>query len=101
MKIPHLIRSGSFRPQIRDKVESLNGSDVIEIQLQPEGGYSGVIEIEIQDPQESHLEAAVNLTDASRFPARIRAACTELRDQGFIGKFRISHDDGLLTIQRI
>lgn len=101
MKIPHLTRNGSFRPQMRDSVTTLTDCDSVKISLSPTGGYKGAINVTIGNRKEAEFEAAVELSDSSRFPARIRAACTELRDQECTGPSRITHDDGILTISRV
>jgi len=101
MKIPHLTREGTFRPQMRTQLAALSDCDFVTTSLSPSGGYKGAIDVTIGPRAENEFEAAVELSDSSRFPARIRAACTELRDQGCTGPFRITHDDGILTISRL
>ena len=101
MKIPHLTRDGTFRPQIRTPIAALSDCNVVQISLSPTGGYKGSIQVRIGPRAEAEFEAVVELPDPSRFPARIRAACTELRDQGYTGPFRITHDDGMVTISRL
>jgi len=98
MKIPHLTRDGSFRPQMREAITRLKEFKFIEITLSPQGGYKGEIEVIIGSRNEAEFEATIDLSDWTRFPARIRAAATELRDQGFTGSFRVSHDAGSLKI---
>ena len=99
MKIPHLKQDGKFRPQIRGQLESLRSADRVSIELHESGGYDDCIEVTIGDVADEEFEAAVQLSDPTRFPARIRAAATELRDQGFIGTYKITHSDGLLLIE--
>jgi hypothetical protein len=101
MKIPHLTRDGSFRPQLRAAIATLTDSDAIQVTLSTGGGYNGSIQVRIGPRAEAEFEAAVELADPSRFPARIRAACTELRDQGCSGTFQVTHEDGILTISRL
>lgn len=100
MKIPHLTRNGNFRPQMREALTRLKECALVEIPLSPQGGYKGEIEVIIESRKEAEFEASVDLSDPTRFPARIRAAATELRDQGFTGSFRITHEDGVLKIGR-
>lgn len=100
MKIPHLKRDGSFRPQIRKCISELEASDIAQIALSTAGGYKGNVTVEIGNIDEVSFEASLELSDWTRFPARIRAAATELRDQGFIGTFKIYHDEGILLIER-
>ena len=101
MKIPHLTRNGTFRPQMRTQLAALSDCDFVQISLSPTGGYKGAMDVTIGKRSEDEFEAEVELSDPSRFPARIRAACTELRDQGYTGSFRITNDDGILTISRV
>ena len=86
---------------MRVAMEALHSSDVIRISLKPPGGYDGSIRITVGAPGEDEFDAEVNLSNWTRFPARIRAAATELRDRGFQGTFRISHNQGELRIERI
>jgi hypothetical protein len=100
MKIPHLKRDGTFRPQIREAIQNLKASPVVHVSLYPAGGYNGAVTITISNRHEREFHIGREISDSTRFPARIRAAATELRDQGFRGRFRISHDDGALQIER-
>jgi hypothetical protein len=98
MKIPHLVRDGSFRPLIRKALEDSHRRLPLTVPLRKEDGYPGNILISILSRDEKEFEAEVDLSDWSRFPARIRATATELRDQGFVGRFRIIHNNGVLII---
>ena len=82
-------------------IGGLRSSGSVRIPLTPAGGYKGNVQVEIGSRNEDEFEADLELTDTTRFPARIRAAATELRDQGLKGTFRISHDDGVLEIRRL
>jgi hypothetical protein len=62
--------------------------------------YGGAIEITIANAGHDHFNANINLRDTTRFPARIRAIATELRNQGFVGRFLITHHDGEVAIAR-
>jgi hypothetical protein len=99
MKVPHLKRDGSFRPQIRKELEKLKTSDVVRIPFHAAGGYKGDVRVRIRSRKEDEFEVSLDLSDWTRFPARIRAAATEMRDQGFKGAFQIRHDDGVLEIK--
>ena len=101
MKIPHLTRNGSFRPQMREAIADLKDCDSVQVSLAPAGGYKGDLILRIESSNEKEFEANRELSDWTRFPARIRATATELRDQGFTGSFRITHDSGILTISRV
>lgn len=63
-----------------------------------EGGYPGKIRVGIQPGRPDDFEADWERNDPTRFPQRIRAAATWLRNHGHFGSFVIAHDDGLLTI---
>jgi hypothetical protein len=99
MKVPHLKRIGKFRPQIREQIERLKSSGSVYITLRPAGGYKGDVLVKIGNPKEEEFDASLDLSDWTRFPARIRASATELRDQGLMGAFQISHDNGALKIK--
>ncbi|HOX02132.1 MAG TPA: hypothetical protein P5555_07225, partial [Candidatus Paceibacterota bacterium] len=62
------------------------------------GGYSGFIRVKIEERQAREFEGDWESKDWTRFPARIRAAATALRDTGHFGTFDISHQDGKLRI---
>lgn len=67
----------------------------------PQGGYQGQVEVTIRPEPEAGFDNDWEGTDPTRFPVRIRAAATALRDARCFGRFRISHQDGNLTIQRL
>jgi len=62
------------------------------------GGYSGQASIAIHAANEAEFEAGMELADWTRFPARIRAAATALRDAGRFGTFSVEHEEGTLII---
>ena len=62
------------------------------------GGYSGSIRVKIEKSQTLEFPADWESKDWTRFPARIRAAATALRDTSHFGTFDISHQDGTLRI---
>ncbi|MFH1984986.1 MAG: hypothetical protein ABIL58_24350 [Pseudomonadota bacterium] len=99
MKIPHLVRDGQFTLTIAEAITAKGCVGPIEINLAKGGGYKGDIEVTIGPATEKNFEAEVSLNDWTRFPARIRAAATALRDAGCQGRFRIAHSDGVLTIR--
>ncbi|MFH1981295.1 MAG: hypothetical protein ABIL58_05605 [Pseudomonadota bacterium] len=101
MKIPHLVRSGQFRPIIAVAIEAEGCPGGFRVDLPLGGGYSGDIVVSIGSATEKAFEAEVSLNDWTRFPARIRAAATALRDVGCKGHFRISHTDGVLIIRAL
>jgi hypothetical protein len=96
-----LVRDGKFRPTIRNELEAKGCLDKLEINLKMPGGYRGNVEVAIGGPTEKEFEANVNISDRTRFPARIRAAATALRDRGCKGLFQIQHNNGKVQITKI
>jgi hypothetical protein len=86
---------------MRPQIAMLKDAHIVQILLHPTGGYKGSIDVVISDLKEQEFNADLELADWTRFPARIRAAATELRDQGYSGVFKISHDEGRLQIEII
>ena len=101
MKISHLIQDGKFRPIIRNELQAKGCPGKIEINLGIPRGYRGKAEVTIGEQDENEFEANVEIRDRTRFPARIRAAATALRDEGCKGQFRIYHDNGKVQITRM
>lgn len=101
LKIPHLVRDRQFKPIISQAIAAEGCTSRIDIGLPKGGGYSGDIGVFIGPATEKSFEAEVSLNDWTRFPARIRAAATALRDERYKGCFRIAHSDGVLTIRAI
>jgi hypothetical protein len=64
-------------------------------------GYKGDIHIAISANDRDTFFADWEQSDPSRFPARIKAAASALRELGIFGQFKISHDTGTLTIRRV
>jgi len=98
--IPHFTHPdrSEFYPLIREALRNAAGKWPLEINLNSKGGYAGSINVRITKATEQEFETDREFTDSTRFPARIRAACTALRDEGCFGSFTISHTDGDLTI---
>ncbi len=101
MKIPHLVRDGQFLSRIKEALETEGCPGCVTIKFSKGGGYSGSIEVTIGSPTEKEFDADVSLKDRTRFPARIRAAATALRDAGCQGRSLVSHADGVLTISAV
>ncbi|MBM3793883.1 MAG: hypothetical protein FJW31_07395 [Acidobacteria bacterium] len=101
MNIPHLTHTGrsEFYPKIRESLRQANGAWPV-VPLDKTGGYSGDVTIAILHTNEDEVETDVELGDWTRFPARIRAAATALRDAGLRGRFEIDHEDGQLTVRQ-
>ena len=85
---------------IKEHRTKLDAGDAIRIILR-EGGYNGKVSITINPDDQSSFSTDWERTDPTRFPARIKAAATALRDCGCDGKFEINHSDGLLKIRSI
>lgn len=65
------------------------------------GGYSGDTIVVVQLGNSRTFQTDWQGKDPTRFPQRIRAAATALRNYQFEGRFRITHKDGALRIQAI
>jgi len=62
------------------------------------GGFPDDERVEIGGPDEKTFQTDWDGSDPTRFPARIRAAATALRDEGWRGTYRIRHEAGSLQI---
>ena len=101
MQIPYVTRSKFLAPcevSIKENLQNLNDKKIIFVYLE-NGGYNADIDVEIL--QNSNTFNADYNGDASRFPARVKAAATALKNQKSYGSYNISHDDGLLSIKKI
>lgn len=100
--LPYARRS-SFVSTIAEALDVPAGSwrrgEAVEITLPP-GGYDGEYLVRIAAENQDYFDSTWGGADQTRFPTRIRAAATALRDRGDHGDFLISHRDGLLTITR-
>lgn len=100
MKIPHLTqthRSEFYRP-VKDALSKAAGKWPVLVTLKKPGGYKGKREVTIVTAREPQFDSDFEGDDWTRFPARIRAAATALRDAGLTGTFTIEHEDGELRI---
>lgn len=100
-EIPYLlnVQSSEFYTKIRNFLESqlpLTPRKLLECDLQTKGGYELSVEATIKDGETFSSNRLY--ADVTRFPARIRAAATVLRDTGNFGHYSIKHREGLLTI---
>jgi hypothetical protein len=105
MRIPHLTRQhtskffGVVKPKL-PATRQLRKGESIKCDLGVSGGYHGRVLLRITDGSEFDTDwESTDGIDWSRFPARIRAAATALRDSGQRGSFLITHADGDLTIK--
>ena len=103
MDIPYARRSKFLKPcnqVLTAHHETLGSGSVLNVALGP-GGYSGRLIVTIPPGVATTFQAEWGAKDITRFPSRIKAAATALRDCGIIGSFEISHDDGALSIFRV
>ena len=91
--IPYNTKSGGYRATIaaylRDNEATPEDGSTVSIDLGKSGGYTGTIPVMIPVEETSAFEADWVNEDMTRFPARIKAAATALKDLGHSGTFRI------------
>jgi hypothetical protein len=96
-------RVSSFYPACKEAIEGSASNGRVEGPVQFDfkqgGGYDGSVRVRIDPSQPDQFRSDWDGSDPSRFPARIRAAATALRDCTGGGIFRITHEDGQLTIE--
>ena len=100
MNIPYALHSeftDACKGAITAQQKALNAGQIIQVLLEA-GGYSGKIKVTVKPSDLMEFETDWEHSDATRFPARIKAAATALRDCGYVGGFNISHTDGVLSI---
>lgn len=101
MRIRHLVRTQRSR-FYRIIVAALHDAaatfpaNALTCDLGEPRGYPGDIHVTITVGSE--FDSDWEYLDETRFPQRIRAAATALRDTGHHGRFRITHQDGRVTI---
>jgi hypothetical protein len=78
---------------------ALNAGQEIHIALEA-GGYSGKINVAIDKDNLIGFETDWSASDPSRFPARLKAAATALRDSDNLGRFEISHSNSVISISK-
>lgn len=101
--IPYLrkVEASEFYGLIRGAFEQSWEADwhLVQCNLGKEGGYEE--EIAITVAAANQFEVGRRYRDWTRFPARIRAAATALRDCEQFGSFLITCREGNLTIERL
>jgi hypothetical protein len=104
-QIPHLKRTGqsSFYHDCRAAIESRTDPSAptppIHVAFEAGAdGYPGDVWVQIQREDEDTFLTDWDGSDPPRFPARIRAATTAIRDAGRRGHFRIWHEKSDLVI---
>lgn len=102
MDIPYATRSKFLIPCeqiVTAQHQRLDRGERIDVPLEP-GGYNGHLIVTVQPGITSAFQAEWS-KDPTRFPSRIKAAATALRNCGITGSFNISHDNGRLFIMRV
>ena len=102
---PYNTELGDFREAISN---SLNENKVIfsdsgemEVELEAEAsGYSGEVRVTIHPDLDEGFGSDWSGNDPTGFPARIRAAATAIKDNGYKDDYLIHHNDGLIKIQK-
>jgi hypothetical protein len=100
-EIPYLKNTATseFYGPVKEVIEremQLDPGKTIECKFQKLGGYESAVEV-IIEPGEEFISNR-EYRDWTRFPARIRAAATALRDTGNFDLYSISHRESVLTI---
>jgi len=84
---------------IRSGRTVLEAGRAISISFDEKGGYTGSVRVTIQSNDGNVFDTNWTGDDASRFPARIKAAALALLNCGCKGMFEVSHEDGALSIR--
>jgi hypothetical protein len=94
----------SFLPAINEAFDAAGecpgAENTVIVQLSRQG-YPGTIQVDITEDASDSFDSDWDGTDLTRFPARIRAAATVLRNRRCFGRFVIRHEQGHLTINRM
>lgn len=101
INIPYALRSKFLRrceQALTAHRALLDGGSVLNVALEP-GGYSERLIVTILPGVTTTFQAEWKVNDITRFPSRIKAAATALRNCDSTGDFDISHDDGTLSIR--
>ncbi len=85
---------------IREQRAGLDGGRIVRVDFGG-GGYNGSINATIRPNDHAFFGADCELKDPTRFPARIRAAATALKNCECYGLFEILHSDGSIKIRKI
>jgi len=98
MKIPYHLKNSDLVNFIKNNLLDFKNLNVIKLKDLETDGYSGEFEIDVSTDDNVFNVSDYNNNDTTRFPARIRAAATALKLSNLLGRFRISHDSGILKI---
>ena len=63
-------------------------------------GYSGTMDLDIQEGNKFIAWTAIEYKDISRFPARIKAAASALYSEGLRGRFRVVAEGMKVVVSR-
>src|SRR5262245_58913823 len=83
---------------IRQKHGQLAEGRVVHVVFEG-GGYAGRVVVTIPSGASDCFESDWEGADPARFPARIKAAVTALRNCECFGRYQIIHQDGSLDIR--
>ena len=75
--------------------------EILQIAFASSGGYRGRMRVVVTPDSLVDFETDWVGSVVTRFPARIKAAATALRDAHCFGNFEIAHTEGKLTITRL
>jgi len=96
-------RMSSFYPDCEEAIKEGLADGRLDVPLavefEKEGGYKRSVRVRVDPDRPDEFWSDWAGSDPTRFPARIRAAATALRDHTKGGVFRIAHEDGRLTIE--
>jgi len=102
MEIPFVTRSKFLvgcKEEIMKNRSALDSGALLPITLEA-GVYTGHITVDVRSGAPYEFASDWEGSDWTRFPARIRAAATALRECDCFGTFVITHQDGSLSIRR-
>lgn len=103
MRLAYAQRSGFVEPitaALEKQQWRLDEHRAVVVRLSEEG-YDGAVIVEVDRDDDDSFGSDWEGSDETRFPARIRAAATALRDLRLYGKFDIVHEQGVLVITRL
>ncbi len=106
MLIPYLVKRGSFLPKfaswILECTQELEQGQTITLDLGKTGGYPAKdLLIEIAGNEPGFFGTEWEYQDWTRFPARVRALATALRDAQLWGRYQVSHSEGEVELTKL
>ena len=104
-QIPFNVGQSRFVPvveaAVREEHKAIIRGQVVTVDFNSSSeGYEGNHIVSVLEDHE-HFQIDAQLKDETRFPARIRAAATALKNVGLLGDFQLVHRAGQLTIQKL